>query len=84
MAESLVHTLKRDYLPFTDLCSAIVAMRALPELIERCSQEHPHSALGYRSPREYQASQINSIAQQTTFVSDPVCATTESGAFIFL
>lgn len=53
MAESFVKTLKRDYLPFIDLTSATTALACLPEVIERYNREHPHSALGYQSPREF-------------------------------
>lgn len=53
MAESLVKTLKRDYLPFIDLSNAESAMSGLAAVVAKYNAWHPHSALGYMSPKEY-------------------------------
>lgn len=53
MAESLVKTLKRDYLPYMNLSNAQTALTELPRVVELYKNEHPHSALGYLSPREF-------------------------------
>ena len=56
MAESMVKTLKRDYLPFIDLLSAEAAIAELPAMIDMYNNEHPHFALNYLSPVEFRAS----------------------------
>ena len=53
MAESLVKTLKRDYLPFIDLSDAKSAMAGLVAVVTKYNALHPHSALGYMSPKEF-------------------------------
>lgn len=53
MAESLVKTLKRDYLPFIDLSKPESAMAGLAAAVAKYNALHPHSALGYLSPKEY-------------------------------
>lgn len=60
MAESLVRTLKRDYLPFIDLSSAEVALKQLLGIVRLYNEEHPHSALGYLSPKEFRAKHCKS------------------------
>ena len=72
MAESFVKTLKRDYLPFIDLTSAETALSCLPEMIQRYNEEHPHSALGYLSPREFRRSK-GLISKETCFETGPIC-----------
>lgn len=71
MAESFVKTLKRDYLPFIDLENAQAALSCLPEIIERYNEEHPHSALGYLSPMEYQ--QKKGLTEPKTGQEEPIC-----------
>ncbi len=53
MAESFVKTLKRDYLPFISLQDAETAMAGLDAALAKYNELHPHSALGYLSPKEY-------------------------------
>lgn len=65
MAESLVKTLKRDYLPFMNLSNAQTALKELPEMVERYNNEHPHSALGYLSPRQFRHEKQLQDAQTT-------------------
>lgn len=53
MAESFVKTLKRDYIAHMPKPDAPTAMRHLAEVFEHYNEHHPHSALNYRSPREF-------------------------------
>lgn len=60
MAESMVRILKRHYLPFIDLTTAEKAIAALPAVVEKYNEEHPHASLHYQSPREFIASRMAS------------------------
>jgi putative transposase len=53
MAESFVNTFKRDYVSQMDRSSAAIVLRQMPAAFEHFNEVHPHSALGYRSPRLY-------------------------------
>lgn len=53
MAESLVKTIKRDYVAFMAKPDAPTAIAGLAEAFEHYNEHHPHSALNYRSQREY-------------------------------
>ncbi|HHL1876655.1 IS3 family transposase [Klebsiella pneumoniae] len=53
MAESFVKTLKRDYISIMPKPDGLTAVKNLAEAFEHYNEWHPHSALGYRSPREY-------------------------------
>ena len=53
MAESFVNTFKRDYVSQMDRSSAAHVLRQMPAAFEHFNEVHPHSALGYRSPRMY-------------------------------
>ncbi|NID13935.1 IS3 family transposase [Luteibacter yeojuensis] len=53
MAGSFVRTLKRDYIAHMPKPDAPTAMRHLEEVFEHYNEHHPHSALNYRSPREF-------------------------------
>ena len=55
MAESLVKTLKRDYIAGADLRDAESVLLQLTGWIEDYNTRAPHSALGMRSPAEYRA-----------------------------
>ena len=57
MAEAFVKTLKRDYVRVTALPDAETALGKIEAWIEDYNTVHPHSRLGYRSPREYIATQ---------------------------
>ncbi len=52
-AESLVKTMKRDYISGMQKPDRLTAVKNLAEAFENYNEWHPHSALGYRSPREY-------------------------------
>ncbi len=56
MAESFVKTMKRDYVPFMPEPAAATAARNLAIAREHYNEKHPHNALKYRSPREFQRS----------------------------
>ncbi|EMN6693449.1 TPA: IS3 family transposase [Escherichia coli] len=53
IAESFVKTIKRDYISVVPKPDGLTAAKNLAEAFEHYNEWHPHSALGYRSPREY-------------------------------
>ena len=62
MAEALVNTLRRDYIDGADLSTAEVVLDQLPEWFADYNGVAPHSALGYKSPREYRANMKEKVA----------------------
>lgn len=60
MAESFVKTIKRDYIAFMPKPDARTAMQNLARAFEHYNEHHPHSALKYRSPREFRRAQYSS------------------------
>ncbi len=61
MAESFVKTMKRDYVAFMPKPDAQTAARNLAIAFEHYNEQHPHSALSYRSPREFRRAMALSI-----------------------
>jgi transposase InsO family protein len=53
MAESFVNTFKRDYVASMDRSSGPVVLAQLPDAFRHFNEVHPHSALGYKSPRMF-------------------------------
>nr|WP_308647120.1 IS3 family transposase [Escherichia coli] len=53
IAESFVKTIKRDYISVMPKPDGLTAAKNLAVAFEHYNEWHPHSALGYRSPREY-------------------------------
>lgn len=53
MAEAFVNTLKRDYVSVSPLPDAETALRLIPRWFEDYNENHPHSGLRMRSPREF-------------------------------
>ncbi|VUT23271.1 hypothetical protein SB6421_02639 [Klebsiella huaxiensis] len=53
MAERFVKTMKEDYSAFMPKPDVRTALRNLAAAFTHYNENHPHSALGYRSPREY-------------------------------
>ncbi len=53
MAESFINTMKHDYVAFMPKSDAATAARHLAIAFEHYNEHHPHSALEYRSPREF-------------------------------
>jgi putative transposase len=53
MAEAFVKTFKRDYTAISDRPDARTVLARLPTWFEDYNDNHPHKALGYRSPREF-------------------------------
>jgi putative transposase len=53
MAESFVKTFKRDYVAVSPTPDAATVLAQLPNWFQHYNEVHPHSALGYRSPREF-------------------------------
>jgi hypothetical protein len=59
MAEAFVRTIKRDYARINPLPDAHIVIKGLPVWFDHYNAVHPHSALRYRSPREFIAAQSN-------------------------
>src|SRR5438105_1132614 len=57
MAEAFVKTFKRDYVRVSPIPNAAAALALVDSWMEDYNTVHPHSRLGYRSPREYILSQ---------------------------
>jgi putative transposase len=57
MAEAFVKTFKRDYVRVSPIPNAAAALALIASWMEDYNIVHPHSRLGYRSPREYILSQ---------------------------
>ncbi len=57
MAEAFVKTFKRDYVRVSSIPNAAAALALIDSWMEDYNTVHPHSRLGYRSPREYILSQ---------------------------
>ena len=53
MAERFVKTMKEDYIAFMPKPNARTALQNLAAAFNHYNENHPHSALGYHSPREY-------------------------------
>lgn len=53
MAERFVRTMKEDYIAFMPKPDVRTALHNLAAAFNHYNENHPHSALGYRSPREY-------------------------------
>jgi len=57
ISEAFVNTLKRDYVNITPLPDAATVLRLISGWFEDYNDNHPHSGLKMRSPREYIAAQ---------------------------
>lgn len=55
ISEAFVHTLKRDYVHVSPLPDAPAALTSLASWIEDYNDNHPHSGLKMRSPREHRS-----------------------------
>lgn len=53
MAESYMKTIKRDYVAHMPKPDRETALRNLTIALEHYNEQHPHSTLKYRSPREF-------------------------------
>uniref|UniRef100_UPI0002CC1052 IS3 family transposase n=4 Tax=Escherichia coli TaxID=562 RepID=UPI0002CC1052 len=58
MAERFVKTMKEDYIAFMPKPNVRTALHNLAVAIEHYNENHPHNALGYRSPREYRRQRV--------------------------
>ncbi|WPZ16172.1 IS3 family transposase [Nitratireductor rhodophyticola] len=58
ISEAFVKTLKRDYVQVTPLPTAPTVLGLIENWIEDYNDNHPHSGLKMRSPREFIAAQI--------------------------
>ncbi len=72
MAESMVKTFKRDYLPYMGFTDAENALKMLPAMVEKYNTWHPHSALNYLSPNEFRAMKGLS-SDVDAHIDAPVC-----------
>lgn len=61
MAEAFVNTIKRDYVDGSDLSDAQTVLKQLSGWIQDYNERAPHSALGFRSPKEFRAQQYVSL-----------------------
>ena len=57
VSEAFVHTLKRDYVRVTAIPNALSALALIAPWFEDYNNNHPHSGLRMRSPREFIAAQ---------------------------
>jgi putative transposase len=57
MAEAFVRTIKRDYSRINPAPDAQAVIESLPLWFDHYNSVYPHSALRYRSPREFIAAQ---------------------------
>jgi putative transposase len=62
IAEAFVKTFKRDYFRVHQIPDATTALAQIDLWIEDYNTMHPHSRLGYRSPREYISAQCQPVA----------------------
>ncbi|WP_436232263.1 IS3 family transposase [Escherichia coli] len=58
ITESFVKTIKRDYISIMPKPDGLTAAKNLTEAFEHYNEWHPHSALGYRSPRKYRRQRV--------------------------
>lgn len=63
MAEAFVKTLKRDYARVSPCPDAVTVLRRLDGWFEHYNTVHPHSALGYRSPREFRKQMVEGATE---------------------
>jgi len=57
LAEAFVHTFKRDYVQVNPLPDAETVLKLIGGWIEDYNENHPHSALKWRSLREFRRAQ---------------------------
>ncbi len=58
MAESFVKTFKRDYAGMNPLPDADTVLKAIHRWFEDYNENHPHSGLKWRSPRDFRRAQL--------------------------
>jgi putative transposase len=64
IAESFVKTIKRDYISVMPKPDSQAAVMNLAVAFSHYNEHHPHSALGYRSPREYTQKVITTVREK--------------------
>ena len=57
ISEAFVNMLKRDYVRVTPLPNAEIVLGLIGGWFEDCNNNHPHSGLKMRSPREFRSAQ---------------------------
>ena len=71
VAEAFVKTFKRDYVRVSPIPNAAAALALIDSWMEDYNTVHPHSRLGYRSPREYILSQPRCVSSLTGALQSP-------------
>lgn len=61
MSEAFVKTFKRDYVGVNPLPSAKIVLKLVADWFEDYNDNHPHSGLKMRSPREFRSAQIVTV-----------------------
>jgi len=61
MAESFIKTIKRDYVAYMPKPDRETALHNLTIAFEHYNEQHPHSALKYRSSRKFRHLEAASI-----------------------
>ncbi|EOU65746.1 hypothetical protein WE5_00337 [Escherichia coli KTE19] len=64
MAERFVKTMKKDYIACMPKSNVRTAFHNIAVEIGYYNENHPHSALGYLSPREYRRQRVTSPQMQ--------------------
>ena len=59
LAESFVKTFKRDYVRINPLPDALTVLMAINGWFTDYNENHPHSGLGWRSPKDFIQAQIS-------------------------
>ena len=62
LAEAFVKTFKRDYVRVNPLPNALTVLRLLDRWFKDYNENHPHSRLGMRSPREFIQAKLETAA----------------------
>ena len=53
ISEAFVKTFKRDYVRVDPLPDAKTIQKLIGDWVEDCNENHPHSGLKWKSPREF-------------------------------
>ena len=61
MSEAFVKTFKRDYVGVNPLPNAKIVLDLVADWFEDYNNNHPHSGLKMRSPREFRSAQIVTV-----------------------
>jgi Integrase core domain len=79
MSEAFVKTIKQDYVYINPLPKAKTVLKLIAEWFEDYNENHPHSGLKMRSPREFRSAQ-----NATALVSGEIGASPVSNGDVIL